>query len=369
MRKVVIVSLATYPSQTPRSFRTHELAVELARQGHDVTLYVLPGKYNYDKYELENNLKVKSLGRTYFFKYDHKIGIYQNLFFKIIKKLFANLLEFPLIELARNSYKTLKKEKNVDLLITIGRPYPIHWGIALYKTLHDSQSKSNPKIWVADCGDPYMGNKFHKKPFYFSYLEKWFCKKADYISIPISDAINGYYSEFHNKIKIIPQGFNFSDVKSDGFFKKNKVPTFIFAGSLYQKLRDPRPFLDYLLQKELEFKFIIYTKDKYLLNDYIHLFGGKLIVLDYIQRKDLIQEMRKADFLINFENPSSVQSPSKLIDYAISGRPILSVNTNTFLDVTTISDFLDGNYTNKFVISDIEQYNIKNVAEKFINLL
>ena len=40
--------------------------------------------------------------------------------------------------------------------------------------------------------------------------------------------------------------------------------------------------------------------------------------------------MSKMDFLINLENLNKEQSPSKLIDYAISKRPIFSFNQNNF---------------------------------------
>lgn len=359
--------MATYPSQTPRSFRTHELAIELARQEYSVTLYVLKGDYDYAAYEKENNIKVKFLGDTYFFKYSHTKGIQQKIWSKILRKIFSNLLEFPLIELCRNAYQALKKEKDIDLLITVGRPYPLHWGVALYRTFNCKRLKKT--VWVADCGDPYMGNKFHKKPFYFEYIEKSFCKKTDYISIPIQEAIDGYYPEFHNKIIVIPQGFNFNQTNVNIKFEKNPISTFIYAGSLYPNLRDPRPFLDYLIKEKQDFKFVVYTKDKYLLQDYIDKLNGKLKVLDYIPRKELILEMKKSDFLINLENPSAVQSPSKLIDYALANRPVLSINTNKEINTYIISEFLKGNYDNKLIIKDIEQYDIKNVARSFLQLL
>ena len=37
-KKILIVTRAFYPTQSPRSFRATELAKELYRQGHDVTV-------------------------------------------------------------------------------------------------------------------------------------------------------------------------------------------------------------------------------------------------------------------------------------------------------------------------------------------
>jgi|26BtaG_2_1085354.scaffolds.fasta_scaffold03689_3 glycosyltransferase involved in cell wall biosynthesis len=367
IKKIVIVSYATYPGNSPRNMRTNELAKELAKQGHDVTLYVLTGTYDYESYEKDTGVKIKSLGKTYFFKYDPKTGNKLNIFTRVASKLVGNIFEFPYIELVRNAYCAIKEQSNIDLLITIAVPYPLHWGAALLRTLNEDNLKHT--VWVADCGDPYMGNDFNKKFFYFEYIEKWFCRKADFISIPIESAKKGYYPEFLNKVKVIPQGFNFNETIKAKEYKKNVVPTFIYAGIFYEKLRDPRPFLDYLVTLKKDFKFIVYTKTPTFLGDYKEKLGNKLQIYSYIPRDELILEMSKVDFLVNFENPSTKHSPSKLIDYALSGRPILSLNTNVELNTSLISQFLSDNYEQALKLDNIEQYNIKNVAKEFLCLL
>ena len=366
-KKIVIISYATYPGNAPRQIRTHQLTKELSRRGHDVTLYVLTSDYDYRDYLDNNNIKVKSLGKTYFFKYSHKTGATLNFPMKVIKKLIGKFFEFPAIELMFNTYAAIKKESNADLLITIGAPHTIHWGAALFRTLRKEQLKKT--TWVADCGDPYMGNPFSKKPVYFKYVEKWFFRKADFVTIPIEEAREAYYSEFSNKIKIIPQGFELDKPKVNTKIIKNNIPTFIYAGNFYEGLRDPRPFLEYLKDLGADFKFIVYTKDSYLLAEFQKILGNKLEVFNYIPREQLILKMSEVDFLVNFENPSITQSPSKLIDYALSKRPILSLNTNSTLDTSLINQFLAGDYTNTIFIKNIEDYDIRNVTNKFLSLL
>ena len=73
------------------------------------------------------------------------------------------------------------------------------------------------------------------------------------------------------------------------------------------------------------------------------------------------------DFLVNFENRNNVQSPSKLIDYALTNRPILSVNPS-FLDKRVVDEFLNNDYTNQLKIKNIERYDIKNVTKQFLEL-
>lgn len=365
-KNIVIISRAIYPMIAPRPMRATELAKQFARQGHKVTLYGVLGSYDYTSFEEENNISIKNLGPTSFATLDSDGARSQSFFSKVMTKLFKRTLEFPDIELALRTFLALKKESNFDLLITIAVPYPIHWGAAKYKSKFPE--KMTNKIWVADCGDPYMGNPFYKRPFYFKYIEKWFCKHVNYLSIPIIEAKNGYYTEFHEKIKVIPQGFSFAEVKTKE--PNNAILTFMYAGTFYKELRDPRPFLDYLSTKgNLPFLFIIRTQALDLIKPYKEKLGDKLQILDYVPREQLLNEMASVDFLINFENDSAIQSPSKLIDYALVGRPILSIKSNKELESKKIDQFLNKDYTNAYIIENIEQYDIKNVAQQFLNLI
>lgn len=369
-KKIVLISALFPPVNSARTNRTAELAKELARQGHDVTVYAALGKHDYSSFEKKNKLKVRSLGKMFFYpnNSDGKIkrrSIFKRIINRVLLILFRRTLEYPNMELSVKVARIIKKEKNIDSLITIAPPFPIHWGAAYAKKYFKS---NNIKIWIADCGDPYMGNKFFKYPFYFKYVEKWFCRKTDYITIPIKEAKEGYYKEFHDKIKVIPQGFNFDEVEIPLMQKNNDVITFIYAGVFYEGIRDPRPFLDYLSDLDKDFKFLIYTKTKDIINEYKTKLGSKLEINDYIPRLELLKIMSQADFLINFENQTDIQSPSKLIDYALSKRPILSISPYN-LDHMKIEQFLNGDYSNKLVIDDIEQYNIRNVASSFLKLI
>ena len=73
------------------------------------------------------------------------------------------------------------------------------------------------------------------------------------------------------------------------------------------------------------------------------------------------------DFLVNFENAGKRQSPSKLIDYLILEKPVLSVKTGR-LDIQTVNAFLSGDYSGQMVIENPDQYRIENVAIQFLNL-
>ena len=358
-KKILIFSKYFFPQITPRAFRATELAIEFAKRGHTVTVLIETQNYDYSIFETQYSIKIIPFSPVPYL-ITQKLGFIA----KIINGLTFRLLLLHDLALIPNSYKALKQLGKFDLLISVAHPFAIHWTAALF-------TKRKGKIaatWVADCGDPFYNNpeKSHFLPFYFKLIENWFVKFPDYISIPVKNSIAAYPKKCLNKIRIIPQGFDFTATPV-GKTVKNKNPVFIYAGSLFKK-RNPAFFLEYLSTLEnQDFTFVIYTRNTEFLNDYIEILGKKMNVKDYIPREKLLEAIAKADFVIDFKNKKNLQIPSKLIDYALLGKPILSIATNDF-SKKGFDQFLNGNYKNKMIIENIEQYNIKNVANKFLLL-
>ena len=216
-RKILLVSNGFYPEISPRSYRATELAKELYRQGHGVTVISKFRKHDYSEFLNEYRLTFKMWGRAKFPvvpNFKHKPF---SLLSRALTRILLTLFEYPGIEEMFRVRNVLREEAGYDIVISFAVPYPVHWGVAWSR----SGKHRIADVWVADCGDPYMGDVLDsfRKPFYFKYLEKWFCKKADYITIPIESARPGYYSEFQSKIRIIPQGFDFNIEQ-----KENKLP-------------------------------------------------------------------------------------------------------------------------------------------------
>ncbi len=352
---------------SPRAFRATELVKEFARQGHDVTLITIKNEEVHSEFEKKYGITIKDLGQLSFSPVNLNGGTKVWRLFKRAIRRGSNLFfEYPDIELVWKVRNALKHESGYDLMISIAVPHPVHWGVAM------ARSKENPiaDTWVADCGDPYMGMKLDtfNKLFYFKYFEKDFCRKTDYITVPIKGAREGYYPEFHEKIEVIPQGFNFQDVDIDHrAYKPNTVPTFAYAGGLIPCGRDPKKFLSYLVQQNRDYHFILYTKSRGLVEPWLNKGKGKIEIRDYIPRKDLLKVLSQMDFLVNFENETPLQMPSKLIDYYLTGRPVLSVGSRE-IKPDLIDQFLEGNYENQFQYENIDQYRIENVCENFLKL-
>ncbi|MDX1639548.1 MAG: glycosyltransferase [Balneolaceae bacterium] len=366
-KKILIVSRSFYPVNTPRAFRTTELVKEFARQGHAVTLLTVKDDEVHIPFEKKYGVTIRDLGPLRFpeINLNGEKGI-ARLFKRVLRRGLIQLLEYPDVELVFRVNKALEQESGYDLMISVATPHPVHWGVA--RAWRDDNSIA--KTWVADCGDPYMGAPLDTfdKMFYFKYVEKDFCRKADYITVPLEEAREGYYPEFHDKIKVVPQGFNF-DVVPDGRsqYRPNTVPTFAYAGGLIPGGRDPREFLDYLVSIKRPYRFILYTKSRNLVTPYLSKAGGQIEIRDYIPREKLLNVLSGMDFLVNFENKTTLQLPSKLIDYYLTGRPVLSVG-NHDIDTDAVDQFLEGDYRGQYQFGDMDRYRIENVCRQFLAL-
>ncbi len=371
--KILITCASFYPVISPRSHRATELAKEFAREGHHVTVLTIKDKKGYDEFEKKHNITIKDFGKKKF-SFDHYREKKERMKYrKVFRRLFSYLFLWPQIKITPLVYRALQKEvvtqkeHRYDLLISFAVPHATHWGVALAMM----KNRHLAHTWIADCGDPFMGNEEKKRgfPFYFRWVENWFCIKPDFLTIPVKAAIHAYPQECRHKIHVIPQGFDFTNLpviqnKNDS---TRHYPVFAYAGK-FNDTRDPRQFLEYLSDLDHTFNFIVYTKSEKYLDGYAEQLGDKLIVKDYIPREQLLYELSAVDFLINFENTGGVQVPSKLIDYALIDKPILSLKAHD-LNYHVLDEFMSGDYKHRIKMGDVSRYDIKKNATQFLDLV
>jgi hypothetical protein len=365
-KKILVVSRAFYPQNSPRSFRTTELVKEFCKQGHAVTLLtVLENDFDYSDFLAQYPISLESMGDLKWKHFRKNRSFFGDLPRKL-DRLLHLFLEYPNIEILFRLKKILPKYKDFDLLISVAVPHSIHWGVAAVR------NPKNPiaKIWVADCGDPFMGNTLEsiRPPFYFSYFEKKFCRAADFISIPTTTALNGYYPEFHSKIVVIPQGFNFEDTPVVQTEAPNEILNFAYAGGVsLSGIRSPKKLIEFLLESGVPFQFHIYSNTYAVLTELAAAAPTSIFLHPPLPRTELLNELAKMDFLLNLDNGSTNQTPSKLIDYALVGKPILNVTAAHF-DPALVTSFLNREYSQQLIIENIERFNITNVAHQFLSL-
>lgn len=367
--RIIIITKSFYPVVSPRSFRATELAKCLSKKNHDVTVLTLKeGSYNYSEYEHIYNLNFifyNSMLNDYFYNLFNFSTLLSRVWKRLLEQ-FMNQPEYQFRKLVREKLK--KHSKNYDLLISIAAPHSIHWGVS--DALGYNSSITNK--WIADCGDPFIGatNMQYTPPFYFRFLENSFLRKADFVTVPFKGACYAYNERFRYKIKVIPQGFNFEeveDIDEDYSLYKDGVLNFGYAGSINARRRDPRILLDYLLEQNIEFRFICFCNNVAILKSYMENHPDKIIVKGIVDRFDLLGKFKTLDFVLNFENEGSSQLPSKIIDYAILRKPILNINVKS-LDTNLIDNFFKEDFSKAYEVKNVDDYRIENVADKFMQL-
>ena len=259
-----------------------------------------------------------------------------------------------------------KAASNYDLVLSIGVPLMVHEGVRDFL----KQGRCKCACTIADCSDPvYSGGDDVYAPWVY-WREKRALKIFDYVTVRLEAAIPAFahYKE-RDKIKVVSQGYDFGQISLPEYHK-NPVPTFAFAGRFYRHIRNPYQFFEYLRNLSGAFKFYLYLdKDSQkMVEPYLQDIKDKVQVHDFVPREVLLPKLAKMDFLLNFVNAGRPhQLPSKIIDYAFTGRPILNISCEQF-KAETFKNFLQGRYEEALQVN-WQQHDIRVIADKFLALV
>lgn len=363
--KILIISGGFFPTNSPQVHRTTELVKEFCNQGNQVELITSFFDNRQLEFSKKYNFKFIDFGKKRFKLIPRSNNKTLDFFVRGINRILINVLDYPDIEFFFLVKKKIKNLSGYDLVISVAAPHSIHWAVRW--TLRNN--KTLAKVWIADCGDPFYANQVetYKKAIYFKWIEQWWCRKADFITIPKYEYMFSFLEEFHFKIKEVTQGFDL-DVQKSFLkpYKKHKVPTFIYAGSLVPIHRDPSKFLDYLVSLPLDFKFHFYTRQKHFVEPFLERANGRIVLHDYLSREDLISELSTMDFIVNFMYDPYKYAPSKMADFLFAERPILNIDYK--LDNENIDRFLSGDYSKSFDLFTKERFDIKTIIKQFKDL-
>ena len=107
--RILLVSGFFYPQNTPRAFRTTELAKEFARLGHEVHVYFPESEFDYSDFEKQNpNIQIKQIPSIG--------GEAPKARFKYVFWRIANImLAYPAIKYYSLLQNVLRDEKDYDL--------------------------------------------------------------------------------------------------------------------------------------------------------------------------------------------------------------------------------------------------------------
>lgn len=364
--KILLVTASFYPEISPRSFRMTELCKQFCRDGHDVTL-VTPLTEGCSEISNEFGFRLIDLKRP--FRGIQRKGA-NRLTSEIRRWIDRGLqlfFEYPDITWALRVKQAIQRLSGFDLMISCAVPHPVHWGVAWAR----GKTKRIAKVWVADCGDPFMMSYLDtfRHPFYFAVPEKFFCRRADFISVPAISLREKFYPEFFDKLVEIPQGINPDEFQVSTDPIPKKPLKFAYAGMFIPRVRDPSAFLEYLCERaDIDYQFNVFTTTPECIQSYKDRLGEKLQIKAPIPRKEVVYELSKHHFVVNIGFDPKTTLPSKLMDYWLAGRPILGLENYNRLDRSKVDAFLAGDFSLSFTVDNPDKYRIDRVATKFVEL-
>lgn len=242
---------------------------------------------------------------------------------------------FPALKMA----KQLIKSQNISHFITCSVPFTPHLvGIEINKMYPE-------KHWVVDISDPFCFDTYltNNRALYaklnFS-AERSVFRKSNSISILTKvqkDKYAEYFPESVDKMfvnpNILSNDITLVQENSGTIFNAEAKTRLVFIGTLVPGIRTPDRLLEVFsslvsrgecqnLELHLFGKFD-YCKDAFA--PYGSLLGKTIFLHGAVPRSTALQAMKDADFLVNIGNNNPYQEPSKVVEYASTGKPIINV--------------------------------------------
>jgi glycosyltransferase involved in cell wall biosynthesis len=360
--RILIVSHSYRPHVSPRALRWSAIAEYWARQGHDVDVIAawLPGmireesmdgvrvwrvggslserlrnrlrdtdrldkRPNGDKTSAGSSLRA---GVRRMLRFGHDLT-WKNLYWPDCSCLWY----FPAVRKAR----TVVPRNDYDVLITSSHPFTGHLiGLQIKK-----QFASLP--WIVDVGDPFCFEQIKPTNNLLLYnrlndiAEEKVFEAADGISVT-NDVTEEIYAELFpncaSRIRVIPPLLR-TDVEctsSKKLFPQDGLLRLSFIGRLHEKIRAPDCLLSTfqkLLKTEIGQRLQLHffgplSRCEHFFTAYESLIGKQLFLHGPVSHETARQVMEETDFLVNLGNWTNYQLPSKVVEYANSGKPILN---------------------------------------------
>lgn len=239
---------------------------------------------------------------------------------------------------ARKKAERLLRGKDYDAMITVSLPFTGHLvGLHLKR-------RFPARPWIADSGDPFC---YLDKPV--ANNQRLYARKnysvesdvfhlADSVTVTTAETSQRYanlFPECVNKLRVIPPLLTSSNAegKKSTLFAGDGAIRLVYIGRVYRENRNPEFLLELFhrllasrLGERLELHFFGPAGDcAEILENYKILYGNKLHLHGNVGHATALQAMEEADILVNIGNANSYQLPSKVVEYARTGKPVLNL--------------------------------------------
>lgn len=373
MGKYIFLTGYYLPKPGATGLCIHQLAKETAKRGHDVTtICYFDGdeKTSFDGVHiikipvpsfLQENMSNLRLSR--------KINQIRSVWSKLI-----HIRDYPLrsSRLVKTYYSSLRnlviEGENITIVASVN---PLEAVIATQLIKEEFPSKVTTHYYCADTLSNEKGNSgILPVEYRTKHGLKWEKRLfASFDSIIIMECHKKYYfskefSEYIPKMKLANFPL-FSRIETGTQQTENDIVSFVYAGTLYRELRNPKFLCDLLIEtskiEKISVSFLGGGDCDDILAAANERSNGAIRYLGMQPHDIAMQEIGMADVLLSIGNAESPMAPSKIYEYMSTGKPI--VHTYTYEKDPCLEPLTK--YGNALLIREDE----KHVVEKLLDFL
>lgn len=340
--RYLIINYYWEPMIDAHAYRWPQLAKELASQGHSVD--VITSKIiSMDNFDTEFGVSIKRVGviasknKLEQVEVTESIAKEQNIFknknklkevlIKVYKKFYwPDPLWHWLPSLVMELYK--RRNTKYDFVISYYPCFAAHLGALIYKKF----CRVSKFKWIADYGDPFSvstewpPNNYHVYRHLNKWIERLVYFQCDKFAVMNSETKRRYEEEFGKTASIVLVPHLAPRMEPVKIFRRKDTVVLRYIGSFHREVRD------HLLLFELAKILARSNNTRYQ----IEIFGpteywsdivvpNNIKILGKVARAEALSLLSSADVLINVSNTTKLMTPSKIIEYISTRRPIINV--------------------------------------------
>lgn len=203
-----------------------------------------------------------------------------------------------------------------------------------FLTLASFIKKQQPNLNViVDLTDPLTANVsyLHYSKLYKNYIN-WYetkhFKNVDQL-IVLNEEIKSYYQEKYpsiKKITVIEQAIGENEVPITlNDLKLNSIKELVYAGMLYERLREPFELYKAVTHSSITWRLSIYGSFK---KKFLPPTSERIIYNGSINKTILHQKLSEYDIIVFIDNFYGIQSPGKILENLATNKPVLFIYEN-----------------------------------------
>ncbi len=264
---------------------------------------------------------------------------------------------------AGNLTRAIDKEEffqQSDVLVAVSEPYEnVEAAVSLKVKYPDKQLilimfdpfSMNPVTMMTDLSSAQREDRIQREYQWYHNADRIFVAREMYDKLLCSRL-----KDFSDRI--IPftiPSLRIKNVKDTSEDNKDGIHI-VYIGSLYEDIRNPKftleIFSDILLQNPNIYLDFYGSGCESILCEYQRKIGEHFVIHGSVKKEEVIQITENANILLNIGNSTSMQLPSKILEYIGFGKPIINVfsieddTSNLCLEKYPIKICLMENYDN-----------------------